>query len=95
MDASFLQSYGDESVIDPIVSPAGSSRVSRGGSWLREASRARSAHRFNYSPTSGTFESGFRLALTCRSGVSSPAEHGLGAGSSGIGTEGVSAEQRP
>lgn len=37
-------------------------RVIRGGSWRDDASYCRSAHRLNYSPISGNFDLGFRLA---------------------------------
>jgi formylglycine-generating enzyme required for sulfatase activity len=72
-------------------------RVHRGGSWFHNAVNCRTASRFTFVATSRLNDSGFRLALSCPSGVSSPAEQGQGPGAepAGVGTEGASAEQRP
>ncbi|OWU66196.1 MAG: hypothetical protein CBB60_000755 [Armatimonadetes bacterium Cent15-Ar3] len=83
---------------DPLVTGGmGSNRVSRGGCWDDPAALCRAAYRDRVGPTVRTNVSGFRLALSLPSGVSSPAEQGeeKGAKTAGGGTEGAKAEPRP
>jgi serine/threonine protein kinase/formylglycine-generating enzyme required for sulfatase activity/tetratricopeptide (TPR) repeat protein len=80
---------------DDLYSDRGSYRVSRGGSWISDAALCRLANRDAFDPSFRSGSSGFRLALSSPSGVSSAAEQGQVAEPSGEGTKGAPAEQRP
>jgi formylglycine-generating enzyme required for sulfatase activity len=70
--------YGDYpsgSVTDPTGASTGSCRVGRGGSWLLEAARCRSAARYGNAPSNRFNVLGFRLALSSL-GTSPAAERG-------------------
>ena len=66
--------FGESGVTDSLGAKAGSYRVRRGGSWRYDAAFCRSAYRGTLDPSDRTYNFGFRLALSSRSGVSSPAE---------------------
>ena len=59
----YLAAYPTGSVTDPVGPATGSSRVSRGGSWLNSASDARSAIRNWSVPALSDLHLGFRLSL--------------------------------
>jgi len=61
--AEFYKAFTSEAQIDPIGPPSGSYRVTRSGSWLREASRLRSADRGKLNPDFRGNYVGFRFAL--------------------------------
>ena len=54
---------GGGAVTDPVGPQTGSARVLRGGGWVSEAWRCRSAYRYYYNPYTRDFDLGFRLAL--------------------------------
>jgi formylglycine-generating enzyme required for sulfatase activity len=62
--------YGSSPVSDPSGPGSGSSRVLRGGSWLDNATLARSAHRINYSPDNCSSQTGRALRVICGREVS-------------------------
>jgi len=55
--------YSPGSVTDPTGANSGTGRVIRGGSWLHQAGRSRSAKRGGYSPSSNYYSLGFRLVM--------------------------------
>jgi formylglycine-generating enzyme required for sulfatase activity len=61
--------YDDSSQTDPQGPNAGSLRVFRGGSCYDEAARCRSAYENCGSPSNGNYSLGFRVALSCPSGI--------------------------
>jgi formylglycine-generating enzyme required for sulfatase activity len=86
--------YGETAALDSLGAKEGSYRVLRGGGWDQDAASCRSARRNGDVPTSRTFFTGFRLALSL-SEVTPEAASFNGAEPSGVGTQGASAEQRP
>ncbi|MFM7931418.1 MAG: formylglycine-generating enzyme family protein, partial [Pirellula sp.] len=56
--------YEDSRLTDPLGAKTGSLRVSRGGSWGRDAARCRSAYRFRIGPSYRDNDFGFRVALS-------------------------------
>ena len=56
--------YTAEAKTDPTGPTTGSFRVLRGGSWFINANRARSAYRSDVTPSSRSYNPGFRLART-------------------------------
>jgi formylglycine-generating enzyme required for sulfatase activity len=54
--------YSSETVIDPTGPAGGEGRVQRGGSWLHDGGRARSADRIYADPDVLCLYLGFRLA---------------------------------
>jgi formylglycine-generating enzyme required for sulfatase activity len=55
--------YPNSSINDPVGPPFGSTRVLRGGDFLRSSSSCRSASRYSNFPYSGGWSSGFRVIL--------------------------------
>ena len=56
--------YPSGAVTDPQGPNSGSDRVFRGGSWIGDAGRSRSAHRGGSNPSGRDFSNGFRVALS-------------------------------
>ena len=81
--------FGGSAQIDPLGAKTGSSRVSRGGSWVRDAALCRAADRSSLAPTNRAAVDGFRVALS--PSIQSPeAEKETRAEPAGVGTEGGS-----
>ncbi len=87
--------YPKGAVSDPTGPKEGSLRVYRGGGWAFDYVQGRSADRKWYYPSLRYIGNGFRVALSFPSGQSPGEAKNGGAKSSGAGTEGDSAEQRP
>ena len=56
-------SYDAEPALNPLGPVTGTARVLRGGSWLNLAANCRVSSRYSYVPTSGSYTTGFRLAM--------------------------------
>jgi len=90
----WMGNYSESAVTDSLGANEGSSRVLRGGGWDYAAADCRAADRSFDTPAFRNTYFGFRLALSCPSGVSSPAEQGQvkKAVPAGLGTEGAKEE---
>jgi formylglycine-generating enzyme required for sulfatase activity len=58
----YTSDYDDCPTNGSAYTSSGSNRVNRGGSWFSNASDCRSANRYSFSPGSGYFLLGFRVA---------------------------------